>query len=116
IENNDKRINENTPLATFQSMIVQAEKALMEWPIYEQLQSEIIRLKREISSYEDRVEKICQDLNYSNESLSNVLNLNLGLDMKGKIKDSLHEKVTLSTRLDAVQLQINHSQDRKSVV
>src|SRR5690606_15011322 len=69
-----------------------------------------IRLKREISSYEDRVEKICQDLNYSNESLSNVLNLNLGLDMKGKIKDSLNEKVTLSTRLDAVQLQINHSQ------
>ncbi|MCJ8005895.1 AAA family ATPase [Lederbergia wuyishanensis] len=110
IENNEKRIEENTPLASFQSMIFRAEKALMEWPIYEQLELEIISLKREVMSYKDQVEKVCRELNYENEPFTTILTLNLGIDMKGKIKDCLNEKITIKTKLDSVQKQIEDTQ------
>ncbi|MBS4198515.1 AAA family ATPase [Bacillus sp. FJAT-49732] len=115
IENIDYRIEQNTPLTSFQSIMERAEKVIMEWPIYEQLQTEIISLKREILSYTDQVERICRDINFKNESHSTIFNLNLGLDMKGNIKETLHDQVTLMTKLDSVQIQIDstHSEIEK---
>ncbi|MBS4218133.1 AAA family ATPase [Bacillus sp. FJAT-49711] len=103
----DKRIEDHTPLKSFQSMLDKTEKVLMEWPIYEQIQSEITNLKRELSNYKDQISRICRELNYSDEQYLTIPSLNLGLDVKGKIKDSLNHKVMLSTRLDGIQTQLN---------
>ncbi|MCR2821084.1 ATP-binding protein [Lederbergia panacisoli] len=106
----DKRIEENTPIKTFQTMLDRTEKALMEWPLYEQLQSEIVNLKREVSYYKDQAKRIYRELNYSEGQYSIIPTLNLGLDLKGKIKESLNDKATLSAKLDGIQNQMNITQ------
>ena len=105
MEQTRKSLEEKAPLKSLEPMIMKAENLISEWPRVSQLSKEIAELKQKIEENDQRVGDIGRELHYPKENISNVRLINLGIDMKGRIRETLQKSARFESHLEELQSQ-----------
>ena len=74
---------------------------------FKHLREKIRGIRIEISDYHHQAEEISRELHYPIAKWPRLSELNLGIDIKGQIKDALHHDVRLTTNLEEINARIN---------
>lgn len=92
-----KELEEHSPLPGFEQN--RAELLLRGWSQYEQNAEKMSVINRDIDESEKEIAHILKELNWSRDASASIHELNLGMDMKAKLKDQVGQFVRLEGKL-----------------
>nr|WP_249317212.1 AAA family ATPase [Bacillus sp. FJAT-50079] len=93
------------PLEASETMVSKAEQLISEWPRYEQLLDEMTTMDQNVVELENQAHFISRELHFSKEDWGELDQLNLGMEMKGRIKDALQRVMNLQSRSEELLLE-----------
>ncbi|MEK3887535.1 ATP-binding protein [Bacillus sp. FSL K6-3431] len=101
------QLDKQVPNKAFSESIHQAEKLIGEGAWYKQLYEEIEALERQLQEYDKQAETIGGELFYPREKWDKLEQLDLGIDMKGKIKEAIQNYDRLHLRREDLRSQLH---------
>ncbi|CAM4063158.1 ATP-binding protein [Lederbergia lenta] len=113
IQKANKEIDGSVPMEVFTELNHRAEKIINERAWFEQLTEEIVVLQRNMKEYDEQAESIGRELHYPKERWDKLAFLDLGIDMKGKIKDVLQKYDRLHSRKEDLHAQLKLTRSEK---
>lgn len=109
----ERQLKENTPNKVFLASMQQVENMISEAPQYKQLLEEMELLKRTISDYEELAMEIGREIHYPRSNWAELEHINLGMDMKGRIREVLQQTARLDIRRAELQSQLELAWNEK---
>ncbi|MFK4998224.1 hypothetical protein ACI2OX_15365 [Bacillus sp. N9] len=94
-----------TPLEASGAMVSKAEQLISEWPRYEQLLDEIETMDRNVLDLKNQALTISRELHFPKERWEELEQVNLGIEMKGRLKDVLQRALNLQSRSEELSSQ-----------
>ncbi len=91
---------------------LQVERLVSQWSHYERLREEEVRLQQLIAEGEERNRTIIRELHFSENDLQQIQSFNLGIDMKGKMKQLIQYFLQIEAKLVETKRQRINEQDK----
>ncbi|MBS4177515.1 ATP-binding protein [Lederbergia citrea] len=111
IRQTHRLLKDHAFIDAFQPMMVRAEKMINEWSYFQHLETVIATLQRKKIDCNERIEAICQELHYPIGG--HFREVNLSIDIKGRIKDLLNQDVRLDSKLGEIRTQIIQAMNKQ---
>ncbi|VEF48766.1 P-loop containing nucleoside triphosphate hydrolase [Bacillus freudenreichii] len=112
IANIKREMKENAFLVDFNTN--KAETFIREWPKQQLEMEEMAKLEHVIAGFRTEYESIVAELHYSSEKTQSVKSLNLGIDMKARIKETLQQYMRYEGRMKDLEDRLEL--DRKEII
>lgn len=112
IQSTEEEMKENTLLKGFDPQ--KAEKFVHDWPELQQSIRELSSLEYTIAEDRKKYDSFLTELHYPAEKAGEIESLNLGMDMKARVKETLQQYIRYEGRLKDLADRLE--EDRKSVI
>lgn len=100
-----EQIKQYTVPERLEVAIERGETFIQEWPYYLQTTEDIAQYRQKLMDIEKKSQHIQKELHYPNYYREFLSEINLGFDMKGKIRELLQSILTIETKLDHFRSQ-----------
>lgn len=102
----NKTMEENVLRIDFQQSKHEIERIIESWSQFNLLREQLAKVSLHKNDLEELAMQISRDIQFPVEKWPAINQINLGLDMKGKIKEGLQEEIRLKGKIEDCELQL----------
>lgn len=112
MENTQIQIRDHAPFSPFESFALKAESLIAEWPHHMREKQEVADMQRQLSENKERTAELGRELNLPLDKVHSIQSIDLGIDMKGRLREALQQYIRLDSQLKDWQAQLKVEESR----